>query len=123
MLKRNKGSQSSLIGGLVTRNLRRATLMIPGGLLISLTFLHSPAAADFAFFAVLNSGQEIQDPKPNSNALGTALMTFTESTDLLRYSISYTALQGIETAAHSTLLPRREKMRQSSFLFHRIFLL
>ena len=62
--------------------------------------MSSPAAADFALFAVLNAGQEIQDPKPNSNALGTAVMTFTESTGMLCYSISYTALDGIETAAH-----------------------
>jgi CHRD domain len=100
MLKRKKRSQSSLIGGMATRKLGGAMLMIPGGVLLALTVMHSPAAADFALFAVLNSGQEIQDPKPNSNALGTAVMTFTESTDMLCYSISYTALVGAETVAH-----------------------
>jgi CHRD domain len=100
MLKRKKRSQSSLIGGMATRKLGGAMLMIPGGVLLALTVMHSPAAADFALFAVLNSGQEIQDPKPNSNALGTAVMTFQESTDLLCYSISYTALVGAETVAH-----------------------
>ncbi|MGH8577116.1 MAG: CHRD domain-containing protein, partial [Gammaproteobacteria bacterium] len=58
------------------------------------------SAANFPFIAVLNSGQEIQDPKPTSNALGTALLTLTSRTRLLCYSISYTDLQGTETAAH-----------------------
>jgi len=57
-------------------------------------------AANFTFIAVLNSGQEIQDPKPPSNALGTALLTLSTRTRLLCYSISYTALLGTETAAH-----------------------
>jgi len=100
MLKCNKSSQSSLIGGMASRKLSGAMLMMPAGVLLALTVMHSPAAADFAFFAVLNSGQEIQDPKPDSNALGTAVMTFTESTDMLCYSISYTVLVGGETVAH-----------------------
>ncbi len=58
------------------------------------------SAANFTFIAVLNSGQEIQDPKPTSNALGTALLTLASKTRLLCYSISYTALLGAETAAH-----------------------
>lgn len=58
------------------------------------------SAAKFSFLAVLNSGQEIQTPKPNSNAQGTALMTFDTKTGLLCYSISYLDLIGTETAAH-----------------------
>jgi len=58
------------------------------------------SAANFTFIAVLNSGQEIQDPKPTSNALGTALLTLASKTRLLCYSISYTDLGGTETAAH-----------------------
>jgi hypothetical protein len=67
-------------------------------------------AANFTFIAVLNSGQEIQDPKPTSNALGTALLTLATTTRLLCYSISYTDLElpdntdpeppDTETAAH-----------------------
>jgi hypothetical protein len=58
------------------------------------------SAANFTFIAVLNSGQNIQDPKPTSNALGTALLTLSTTTKLLCYSISYTDLDGTETAAH-----------------------
>jgi hypothetical protein len=58
------------------------------------------SAANFTFTAVLNSGQEIQDLKPTSNALGTALLTLATRTRLLCYSISYTDLLGPETAAH-----------------------
>jgi hypothetical protein len=54
----------------------------------------------FTFIAVLNSGQEIQDTKPTSNALGTALLTLNTGTRLLCYSISYTGLDGKETEAH-----------------------
>jgi CHRD domain len=57
-------------------------------------------AAKFTFTAVLNSGQEIQDPKPTSNALGTALLTLDTETGLLCYAISYTDLVSTETAAH-----------------------
>ena len=58
------------------------------------------AAADDVFFAVLNSQQEIQNPKPNSNAFGNALMTFTNSDSMLCYSISYSALGSAENNAH-----------------------
>lgn len=70
-----------------------------GGLALALPGVAS--AANFTFIAVLNSGQEIQDPKPTSNALGTALLTLNTRTRLLCYSISYTDLEGAaETAAH-----------------------
>lgn len=59
-----------------------------------------PAHADNTFVAVLNSGQEIQTPKVDSNALGNALLTLTRSTEMLCYSISFTELVGIETVAH-----------------------
>ena len=58
------------------------------------------SAANFTFIAVLNSGQEIQPAKPNSNSLGTALLTLSTTTRLLCYSISYTDLLGPELAAH-----------------------
>lgn len=58
------------------------------------------ASADDVFFAVLNSQQEIQDPKPTSNAFGNALMTFTNSDSMLCYSISYSDLDGAENNAH-----------------------
>jgi CHRD domain-containing protein len=58
------------------------------------------SAANFTFIAVLNSGQEIQDPKPPSSALGTALLTLATRTRLLCYSISYTGLLATELAAH-----------------------
>jgi hypothetical protein len=58
------------------------------------------SAANFTFIAVLNSGQEIQDPKPTSNALGTALLTLDTGGGLLCYAISYTDLVSTETAAH-----------------------
>ena len=59
------------------------------------------ATADDVFFAVLNSKQEVLDPKPDSNAFGNALMTFTNSDSMLCYSISYSALEGgAETVAH-----------------------
>jgi hypothetical protein len=54
----------------------------------------------FTFIAVLNSGQEIQDIKPTSNALGTALLTLNTGPRSLCYSISYTDLVGTETEAH-----------------------
>lgn len=69
-----------------------------GGLALALPSV--VAAANNTFIAVLNSGQEIQDPKPTSNALGTALLTLETATRLLCYSISYTDLLGLETAAH-----------------------
>lgn len=59
-----------------------------------------PAHADNTFVAVLNSGQEIQTPKVDSNALGNALLTLTSSTRMLCYSISFTELVGIENVAH-----------------------
>jgi hypothetical protein len=70
--------------------------------LISLGVVAWPerATADDVFFAVLNSQQEIQSPKPTSNAFGNALMTFTNSDSMLCYSISYSTLVGSETAAH-----------------------
>lgn len=85
--------------------------MIPGRMLraemvtvvaLGWTLFSAPkiAFADDVFFAVLNSNQEIQNPKPNSNALGNALMTYTKSDSMLCYSISYTALVAMETAAH-----------------------
>ena len=52
------------------------------------------SAANFTFIAVLNSGQEIQPAKPNSNSLGTALLTLSTTTRLLCYSISYTEPPG-----------------------------
>jgi hypothetical protein len=62
--------------------------------------LPNKAAGDDVFFAVLNSQQEIQNPKPNSNAFGNALMTFTNSDSMLCYSISYSDLVGTENNAH-----------------------
>ena len=59
-----------------------------------------PATADDTFIAVLNSGQEIQTPRPESNAFGNALLTFDKETSVLCYAISYSELEGVETVAH-----------------------
>lgn len=77
-------------------------LGMAGAFALVATLFSAPQAAnaDDVFFAVLNSNQEIQDPKPDSNALGNALMTYTKSDGMLCYSISYTTLVGEETAAH-----------------------
>ena len=78
----------------------KIALIAPIASLLILAMWAVPASADDTFIAVLNSGQEIQDPKPDSNALGNALMTFQKSTGLLCYSISFTPLAGTEIAAH-----------------------
>ena len=78
----------------------KIALIAPIASLLILAMWAVPASADDTFIAVLNSGQEIQDPKPDSNALGNALMTFQKSTGLLSYSISFTPLAGTEIAAH-----------------------
>ncbi len=69
-------------------------------LALGVVALPNNAAADDVFFAVLNSQQEVQSPKPNSNAFGNALMTFTNSDSMLCYSISYSTLVGTENNAH-----------------------
>lgn len=70
-----------------------------GGLALAVPGVAS--AAGITFFAVLNSGQEMQTTKPTSNALGTALATLDIPTRMLCYAISYTALEGgAELAAH-----------------------
>ncbi len=62
---------------------------------------HSHAVAkQVTLIAVLNSGQEMQTPKPSSNSLGNALLTYDTKTKMLCYAISYTDLVGTETAAH-----------------------
>jgi hypothetical protein len=72
-----------------------STAMVP------LFLLPIPAPADDdTLIAVLNSGQEIQDPKPDSNAIGNALLTFQDPTGMLCYSISFTELVGEEAVAH-----------------------
>jgi hypothetical protein len=76
----------------------KIALIAPIASLLILAMWAVPASADDTFIAVLNSGQEI--PKPDSNALGNALMTFQKSTGLLCYSISFTPLAGNEIAAH-----------------------
>ena len=58
------------------------------------------SAAKLSFIAVLNSGQETLTPKPTSNAQGNALMTLDTATRMLCYAISYSDLDGTETAAH-----------------------
>ncbi len=78
----------------------KIALIAPIASLLILAMWAVPASADDTFIAVLNSGQEIQDPKPDSNALGNALMTFQKSTGLLCYSISFTSLGTMEIAAH-----------------------
>jgi hypothetical protein len=75
-------------------------LFAAGLLFASLVVSSDEATADDVFFAVLNSQQEIQDPKPDSNAFGNALMTFTNSDSMLCYSISYSDLVGTENNAH-----------------------
>ena len=56
------------------------------------------------FFAVLGGGQVVSvppiGPSAAGSAIGTALITFSESTNLLCYTISYTGFVGVETAAH-----------------------
>ncbi len=74
--------------------MRMAVLIIMFGLGISAV----PANANPVYLAVLNSGQETA--KPDSNALGNALLTLDTETNMLCYSISFTDLDGVETAAH-----------------------
>jgi hypothetical protein len=83
-------SRSSKLYGLVRVVACVGSLALPG----------VASAVNLTFIAVLNSGQEIQDPKPTSNALGTALLTLDTGTGLLCYAISYTDLVSMETAAH-----------------------
>lgn len=70
------------------------------GLLLMLAVPQAARAERFSFIAVLNSGQEMQTPKPDSNAQGVALMTLDNTTRKLCYAISYSPLAGRETAAH-----------------------
>ena len=72
------------------------------------------SAANFTFIAVLNSGQEIQRAKPNSNSLGTALLTLSTRTRLLCYSISYTEASWAQSRRRISTRPlRRDKTRIS----------
>lgn len=73
---------------------------LAGTAMIALIYSSAASAATFSFIAVLNSGQEIQTPKPGSNSQGVALMTLNTKTRLLCYSISYSDLDGVESAAH-----------------------
>ena len=50
------------------------------------------------FFAVLGGGQEV--PVTSSSAVGSALMTFNQDSNMLCFAISYTALTAPEVAAH-----------------------
>ena len=50
------------------------------------------------FIAVINSGQEV--PSNSSNSFGIAHLIFDKTTDMLCFSISYSALDGSETGAH-----------------------
>lgn len=54
--------------------------------------------AAFNYLAVLNAGQEV--PPTPSNAIGVAFLTLNRETTDLCYSISFTVLDGLETAAH-----------------------
>ncbi len=89
------------LGVMATHKTAKTILGALFGAMLVLPMMQVPAHADFLLVAVLNSQQEIQNPKPDSNAFGNALMTFQESTDLLCYSISYSALEGgAELFAH-----------------------
>jgi hypothetical protein len=79
---------------------RYGTLSAAALFFLGVMALPDKASADEVFFAVLNSQQEIQNTKPASNAFGNAFMTFTNSTRMLCYAISYSTLVGNETVAH-----------------------
>lgn len=79
---------------------QRTIATVAGATVLALGLPGIASAAKFSFIAVLNSGQEIQTPKPDSNSQGNALMTLDTRTGLLCYSISYLDPVGTETAAH-----------------------
>lgn len=88
------------LGVMATQKTAKTILGALFGAMLVLPMMQVPAHADFLLVAVLNSQQEIQNPKPDSNAFGNALMTFQESNDMLCYSISYSMLERTEFAAH-----------------------
>ena len=85
----------------MTKECRYGTLAAAALFSLGVVAWADNATADDVFFAVLNSQQEVLNPKPASNAFGNALMTFTNSDSMLCYSITYSALEGgAETVAH-----------------------
>jgi CHRD domain len=63
----------------------------------ALLWLASAATAD-DYIALLNSGQEVPDNV--SNALGVFTATYDKSTNLLHFELTFSGLEGDQTAAH-----------------------
>lgn len=80
--------------------LHRKIGALAGIAILALAPLGVASAASFSFIAVLNSGQEIQTPKPVSDTQGVALMTLDTRDRMLCYSISYFPPIDDEILAH-----------------------
>ncbi len=75
-----------------------ASVVIASLLMLGATVVPANAGATKTFIAVINSGQEV--PANASNSFGNAHLVFDKTTDMLCFSISYSALTGAEVAAH-----------------------
>ncbi len=75
-----------------------ASIVIASLLMLGATVVPANAGATKTFIAVINSGQEV--PPNSSNSFGNAHLIFDKTTDMLCFSISYSALTGAESAAH-----------------------
>jgi len=97
-----KRSRNAMLMVVASRMKATQLLTVAMAAVLALAILAPPISAGTLrpFIALLNSGQEVQTPVPNSNALGVAFVTFDDDTKELCYSISFTILVAAETAAH-----------------------
>ena len=93
-LRITKSTVSIVIGSIMIASLVVAALLMLGTPAVPA----SAAPGAVTFIAVINGGQE--NPPTTSNSFGNAHLIFDKTTDMLCYSISYSALASAETAAH-----------------------
>ncbi len=75
-----------------------ASIVIASLVTLGATVVPANAGATKTFIAVINSGQEV--PSNSSSSFGNAHLVFDKTTNMLCFSISYSALTASETAAH-----------------------
>ena len=76
-----------------------ASVAIASLVVLGATVFPANAGDTKTFIAVINSGQVVAPPS-SSNSFGNAHLLFDKTTDLLCFSISYSALTSMETKAH-----------------------
>ncbi len=76
-----------------------ASVAIASLVVLGATVFPANAGNTKTFISVINSGQVVM-PSSSSNSFGNAHLLFDKTTDLLCFSISYSALTSLETKAH-----------------------